>query len=67
MCIRIYIFHSFKENKKTKQEDKKAEKTKEEKRISVENLTECDDIICEFILFTFNLLNRVANFSWLFM
>ena len=67
MCIRIYIFNSFKENKKTKREDKKAEETKEEKRISVENLTKGDDIICEFTLCTLNLLNRVTNFSWLFM
>ena len=37
MCIRIYIFN-FKESTK-KHEDKKVKETKEQKRISVENLT----------------------------
>ena len=46
---------------------KKANKTKEEKRISVENLMGYDDIICEFALCTFNLLDQVMNFSWLFI
>ena len=41
-------------NKKTQ----KAKETKEEKRISVENLTGYDDIFVN--------LNRVVNFSWLF-
>ena len=59
MCIRIYIF-----NFKKKQ---KAKETKEEKRISVENLTGFDDIVWEFALCTFNLLHRVVNFFWLFM
>ena len=60
MCIRIYI--------KKKQEDKKkAKETKEEKIISVENLTGYDDIVCEFVLGTFNLLDRVVSFSWLFI
>ena len=53
MYIRIHIFN-FK-------------KTKEEKRISAENLTGYDDIVCEFALCTFNLLDRVANFVWLFI
>ena len=37
--------------------------------ISFANLTEYDDIVCEFALctFTFNLLDRVVNFSWLFI
>ena len=33
----------------------KEKETKEEKRISVENLTGYDDIVCEFVLYTFNL------------
>ena len=54
MCIWIYNF-----NLKTKklQEDKKAKETKEEKRVSVENLTEYDDIVCEFNLCTVDLLD----------
>ena len=58
MCIRIYIF-IFKKTEPTKE-------TKEEKRISVENLTGYDDIVCEFALCTFNIRDRVVNFSWLF-
>ena len=45
--------------KKTRQ---KAKEAKEEKRISVENLTGFDDIVCEFALCTFNLLHGVVNF-----
>ena len=33
----------------------------------MENLTECDDIVSEFALCILNLLDRVENFSWLFM
>ena len=63
MCIIIYIF-DFKKNKEknpqktpNKQRRKtKQEKAKEEKKISVENLKGCDDIVCEFALCTFNLL-----------
>ena len=33
---------------------KKAKETKEEKRTSVENLTGCHAIVCEFALCTFN-------------
>ena len=53
---------------KTKQKRKgkqKAKETKVEKRISVENLTGYDDIGCKLALCTFNLLDRVVNFSWL--
>ena len=45
----------------------KAKETAEEKRISVENLTGYDNILCEFALCTFNLLDRVVNFFWLFI
>ena len=45
----------------------KAKETKEEKRIFKENLTGYSDIVCEFALCTFNLLDRVVNFSWLFI
>ena len=54
MCIRIYIFNF----KKEKQDKKEAKDTKEEKRIPVENLTGYDDIVFEFALCTFNLLDR---------
>ena len=46
---------------------KKAKETKEEKITFVENLTGYDDISCEFALSTFNLLDRVVNFSWVFI
>ena len=55
MCFRIYIFN-FKIEKKKK---------RTEKGIPVENLTGYDDIVCEFAMCTFNLLDRVLNFSWL--
>ena len=64
VCIRIYIFNIIK--KKRTQRLKKANETKEEKRISVENLTGYVDIVCEFALRTFNLLDQVVNFSGLF-
>ena len=52
MCINMFLI-----SKKTKkQEDKKAKETKEEKRISLENLTGYDNIVCEFALCTFNVL-----------
>ena len=37
------------------------------KIIYAENLNGCDDIVCEFGLYTFNLVDRVVNFSWLFI
>ena len=55
MCIKIYIF-----NKKTTTIEKVKE-TKEVKRISVENVTEYDGIVCEFALCTFNFLIK----SWI--
>ena len=66
VCIRIFFF-SKKKKKKKKKKTKKAQATKEEKRITVENLTGYDDIVCKFALCTFNLLDRVMNFSWLFI
>ena len=51
----------------TKTRQEKGKETKEEKRISVENLTGCDDLIWKSALCIFNLHDRVANFSWLFM
>ena len=72
MCIRIYIFN-FKKiqkkqtNKQTNKKTKKAKETKEEKRISVGNLTKYDDVVCVFAKCTFNLLDPVVNFSWLFI
>ena len=66
MCIRIYAF-DFKNKQKTTKitRGQKAKEAKDEKRISVENLTEYDDIVCEFALCT-DLLDRgrVVTFSW---
>ena len=66
MCIRIYIFN-LKTKQKTTTRRQKPKETKKGKRISVENLTGYDDIVCEFVLCTFNLLDRLVNFSWLFI
>ena len=46
---------------------KKAKETKQESRISVENPTGYDDIVCKFALCTFNLRDRVVNFTCLFI
>ena len=67
MCIRIYIFNLQKAKQNKQSRRLKAKETKEEKRISVENLTGYDDIICDFALCTFNLLDRVVSFSMLFI
>ena len=54
--------------KKNARRKKEAKETKEEeKRISAENLTGYDDIVSESALCSFNLLDRAANFSWLFI
>ena len=71
MCIRIYLF-DFKKSKQTNKQKinkktKKAKESKEKKRMHVKNLTEYDDIVCEFPLCTFNLLNHLVIFSWLFI
>ena len=52
---------------KKKSRLQKAEETKEEKIISVVNLTGYDDIVCKFSLCTFNLLDPSVNFSWFFI
>ena len=54
-----------KQNKKATTQ--KTKKPKEEKGLSVENLTEYDDNVSEFAQCTFDLLHRVVNFSWFFM
>ena len=61
----MYIFKL----KKVKQKiaTTKAKETKEEKKIYVENLTGYNDIVFKFVLRTFNLFGRAANFSWLFI
>ena len=59
MCIRIYIFN-FKEKNQNKTRRQKEKEAKEG-----ENLTGFNDIVCEFALCTFNLLDRVVNFCWL--
>ena len=57
MCVRIYIlnFKNIKTKKTTKKRIQKANETAEEERISVENLTGYDDIVCKFVLCNFNL------------
>ena len=46
MCIRICFYFQKKKKHKKRQ---KAEKNKEEMRISVVNLTGYDDIVCNFL------------------
>ena len=48
------------------QEDKKQKKLKVT-GVSLENLTGYDEIVCEFALCTFNLLDRAVNLSSLFI
>ena len=57
MYIKIYI--KKKKKKKRKKKTKKANNTEEEKRIYVEYITRYDDILREFSLCIFNLLDRV--------
>ena len=64
MGMRIYI--SFSKNN-TLTHKQKAEETKEEKRISVENQMVYDDIVCKFAVWTCNLRNRVMSFYLLFI
>ena len=53
MCIRMFVFLKKKThththtNTQTHTHKQKAEETKEEKRMSVENLKGCDDIVCK--------------------
>ena len=61
-CESEYKFLIKKHTQKNTTKRQKAKETKEVKRISVEKLTR---YVCEFLLYTFNLLDRVVNFSWL--
>ena len=65
MRIRIYVFNLKTNEKKIVTRRQKAKRSKDKKGISVENLTGYDDIVCEFAMCAFNLLDRVLNFSWL--
>ena len=65
MCIRIYIFNF--NNYSIKRKKRKKVKQLKKKTISVESLTRYNDIVCEFALCTFNILDRGVNFSWLFI
>ena len=68
MCIGIYIFNLKTKAKKAKKiRRQKAKETKGKKKISVENLTGYYNIISKFALCTFNLLDGVVNFTWMFM
>ena len=67
MCIGIYIFNKKTQQKQTRKPKKlhktrrqKAKETKDEKRMSVENLTGYDDVVCKFALCT---LFVAANLS----
>ena len=66
-CVSEYIFLISQNQKDRTRRQKKAKETKEENRISLENLTGYSDIVCELALCTFNLLDRVVNFSWLYI
>ena len=61
MRIRIYVFNLKTNEKKIVTRRQKAKRSKDKKGISVENLTGYDGIVCEFDL------DRVVNFSWLFI
>ena len=73
-CVSKYIFFNpkmFNSKKKKRRESERAKRqkvneTKKVKGISEENLTGFDDIMCEFVLCTLNLLYRV-NFFALFI
>ena len=73
-CVSEYIFLISKQNKKTiattNNYKTKSKETEEEKIMSMENVTDLtgyDDIVCEYALCTFNLLDRDINFSRLFI
>ena len=61
MCIKINVFN-FKKKQSKKTTRQKAKDTKEEKRVSVKNLTGYDYMVCEFAQCIFNLLDRFVNF-----
>ena len=66
MYRNIYTFNFFNFKKKLRRQKKKhththTQETKEEKRISAENLTGYNDIVCEFALSNFNLLVYVQR------
>ena len=56
----MFLIKKKKQSKKTRRQ--KAKETKEEKRVSVENLTGYDYMAFEFAQCTFNLLDRFVNF-----
>ena len=63
MYQKIYFqFQNKTQKKETRRQ--KAKETKEEKSVSVENVTGYDGNVCEFALCTFNLFDRVVSFSW---
>ena len=74
ICIKIYILilknnSNNNNNNSNQKQNKKSEKEKEKKNkkkgISVENLTEYIGNVSEFAQCTFNLPDRIVNFSWL--
>ena len=67
-CVSDYIFLIKKKQEgKKKRKEKEKKKKEPKKKRKYENLTGYDGIVCEFALCTFNLLDRVLNFSWLFI
>ena len=62
MCIRTLILIKNNDNKKVTRREK-AKETKQEKRVSLENLTRYDGIVREFTLCNFNLFDRVIILS----
>ena len=66
-CVSEYIFLIKTIKQKNQNQNKQANTKKVKKKISEENLTGYNDIVCEFGLCNFNLLDRVVMFSCLFM
>ena len=54
-------------NKTKKQDDKKHNKLEKKRKYLWKILSGYDDIVGEFALCTFNLIDQVVNLSWLFM
>ena len=61
------IYFQLKKTQRATTRRQKAKETKKAKRISVENLTAYDDIVCKLVLRTFKLLDRVVNLYVLFI
>ena len=52
---------------KTKKKQNQKQEDRKQKKLQLENLMRFNDIVCQFALYTFNLFDRVVDFSWLFI